>query len=118
LGKRHGELPLSATARSQLGSLTYESNDSLPRILQPVSWDIRLYMVPALLIFLILANMDLLHPVQSLEGKEFDLVYFVALLLVLWMLLFELFRLVVGWIEFRHLLASLDRLPLRRGFHL
>jgi len=73
----------------------------LPRILQPVSWDIRLYMVPALLIFLICEYGPIASGAKSRRAKNLILVYFVALLLVLWMLLFELFRLVVG----------LDRVP-------
>jgi hypothetical protein len=56
------------------------------------------------------------HPVQTIEGRNFDWAYFIALLV--WVILFLgcLSRLVSVWNECRRFLGGLDYLPLRDAF--
>jgi hypothetical protein len=56
------------------------------------------------------------HPVQTIEGHQYDWVYFYSL--VLWLILFLgcLSRLICIWNECRRFLAGLDNLPLRDAF--
>ncbi len=70
----------------------------------------------AFLLFLTLRLLDFQHPIYSLEGMIFDRSYVYLFSFAIFLLLTDLSRLVVGWLELRRLLRALEQLPLRRGF--
>jgi hypothetical protein len=100
----------------RLGALTMERNQDLLRVAHPANRDHRVILLPIIAVLLSLFVIDLCHPVRSLEGQGYDRLYAFVFAAVLLVLLFDLFRLVVVWIELRRPLAALDRLTLRRGF--
>jgi hypothetical protein len=100
----------------RFGALTRERNQDLLRVAHPANGDHRVILLPILAVLLSFFVIDFSHPVRSLEGGVYDRLYSLAFTLALLVLLFDLFRLVVVWIELRRPLAALDRLSLRRGF--
>jgi hypothetical protein len=102
----------------QLGRkhLTEEANEKLLDIGRPFSWDPRIYLPVTLIGLIAWMIVDHEHPVQSLEGSTFDILYAVAFGLVILWLLATLLRLAVTWLECRRLLIALDCIPLRRSF--
>jgi hypothetical protein len=103
-------------SKMRLGGVSREANANLTTIMQPANSDLRIILPPmivAIFCWLLFANS---HPVQSLEGKWFDVAYSLMLLAVVFVLLCTVGRLLVTWMEFHLLLLALDRLPLRRGF--
>ncbi|MFZ0580947.1 MAG: hypothetical protein WAN72_15250 [Candidatus Acidiferrales bacterium] len=105
-----------AARPTRFSSLTLERNQDLLRVAHPGSVDRRVTWLPTLGVLLSLFIIDRSHPVRSLEGQAYDRIYALAFTAVLLVLLFDLFRLAVVWLELRRPLAALDRLPLRRGF--
>jgi len=55
------------------------------------------------------------HSVRSLEGWEYEAFYGSCVVIGAFVMLCELFRLSVIWLELRRLLMAFDRLPLRRA---
>ena len=106
--------PLSAPP--VFAPLTLERNQSLLRVAHPGNVDRRVVSLPILAVLLSLFIVDVTHPVRSLEGRGYDQFYPLAFTVVLFVLLCDLFRFVVTWIELRRSLTALDRLHLRRGF--
>jgi hypothetical protein len=100
----------------RLGALTRERNQDLLRVAHPANGDHRVILLPIFAVLLSFFVIDPSHPVRSLEGQGYDRLYAFVFTAVLLVLLFDLFRLVVVWIELRRPLAALDRLTLRRGF--
>jgi len=111
---RSAEKPISAPPG--LGALTLERNQPLLRVAHPGNMDHRVILLPILAVLLSLFIVNFTHPVRSLEGRSYDQFYSLAFTVVLVVLLCDLFRFVVTWIELRRSLTALDRLTLRRGF--
>jgi hypothetical protein len=95
--------------------LSRENNRVLLRVIHPANLNLRVILLPLLAVVLSWFVLDRCHPVSSLESWLFNWIYFAAFGIVLFILLCDLFRLVVVWIEFRSPLRALNRLPLRRG---
>ena len=74
-------------------------------------------MIPLILLVAVLfAVLDRRHPVQTIEGWQFDWGYTLLLGLIVGTFLGCLFKLVRTWLKCRQVLAGLDRLPLRAAF--
>jgi hypothetical protein len=100
----------------RLYPLSYQDNQKLVSVARPANPDHRVILLPLLALALSLFVINISHPVRSLEGQKFDWFYSLAFTGVLFVLLCDLFRLVIAWIELRRPLAALDHLALRRGF--
>jgi len=104
----------------QPSDLSDEGNRKLVEVLRSAfsNWQVCRWIVlpPALVILGSFLVVDCRHPLHSLEGEWFDLAYFAFLALAVFTLLCDLLRLAVAWLQFRHLLKALERIPLRRGF--
>jgi hypothetical protein len=96
--------------------LSRDNNRVLLKVIHPANLNPRVILLPALAVVLSFVVLDRCHPVRSLESGHYNWVYFASFGIVLIILLCDLFRLVVVWIEFRAPLRALNRLPLRRGF--
>jgi hypothetical protein len=114
--KQHGASDQPVGPPMRFGALTRERNQDLLRVAHPANGDHRVILLPIFALLLSFFVIDFSHPVRSLEGGVYDRLYSLAFTLALLVLLFDLFRLVVVWIELRRPLAALDRLTLRRGF--
>ncbi len=108
---------------TSLFSLTEEGNQSLLSALRPsFIADKRIYIPAVLVVSVVLyaaaagTSMRWPHPLQTLEFPWIDWVFALAHSAVALVLIFELSRLVVCWMELRQSLRALDRLPLRRAF--
>jgi hypothetical protein len=97
-------------------ALTCQANRALVSVARPADPDHRVILLPLLALAFSCLVIDFSHPVRSLEGRGYDWAYAVAFTGVLFVLLCDLFRLVVAWMELRSPLMALDRLTLRRGF--
>ena len=109
---------LNDHSRTQVGlnQLSREQNRNVTRLMKPNSWDVRLYAPPAVFLLLTGTAVDTWHPVKSLEGQGYDVVYGWLLGLIIFILILGLARLAVVWLELRGLLIYLDQFPLRRSF--
>jgi len=114
--KQDGATDQPVVPPMRFGALTRERNQELLRVAHPANGDHRVILLPIFAVLLSFFVIDFSHPVRSLEGGGYDRLYSLAFTLALLVLLFDLFRLVVVWIELRRPLAALDRLTLRRGF--
>ena len=116
---------------TRLLALTEEGNGGLLQAMKPIRVrpDRRIFnpnqyalgiFLPTLFAFAILELSFIIpaspHRIQSLEGRSYDIVYTWFVILVAYVLLRDVFRLGLIWLELRRLLMALDRLPLRRGF--
>jgi hypothetical protein len=108
----------SSLAAMRFLHLSRESNHVLFKVIHPANLNPRVILLPLLALALASLVVDFCHPVRSLEGGNYNWIYFISSCAVLFILLCDLFRLVVVWIEFRAPLGALNRLPLRRGFSL
>lgn len=125
-GKRGPQLPSPPPVNDTVGntsttslrfrSLTSQANEHLLCVIKPTCLDYRVILVPILCLMLSIFLIDFSHPVRSIEAQSYDYVYSLFFGLALFVLLCDLFRLVVAWIELRGMLGSLNRLTLRRCF--
>src|SRR4029077_7852813 len=76
----------------------------------------RVLLPASITILLSLVVIGVHHPVRSLEGSGYDVVYGLCVVFAAFVMLCELFRLLVVWLEVRRLLIAFERLPLRRAF--
>lgn len=96
--------------------MSFGDMKDLRKVAKPFTFDARIA-VPMVVLGAIASVMfNFKHPVESLEGRTYDYVYSALLFLIAGLLLSNLFRLLAIWLECRHLLLALDRLPLRRAF--
>lgn len=108
-----------AADRLRLSTLTSQGNEKLLKAMTPsqINWRI---LVPSGVACLLLTLTGVVpsvpHRIQSFEGPEYDLVYTVLVIVVIFFLLKDTFCVGWIWLELRRLLQALDRLPLRRGF--
>jgi len=103
-------------SRARLHALTLERNAALLEGLRPTGAPSRVLLPATITILLSLVVIGVHHPVRSLEGYEYDVVYGLCLVFAAFVMLCELFRLLVVWLEVRRLLIAFERLPLRRAF--
>lgn len=96
--------------------LSHEGTELLRKVIYPANLDRRVIGLPLLAVVLCALILDFPHPLRSLESQNYNWVYLACWSIVLFVLICDLFRLVVVWIEFRVPLGVLNRLPLRRGF--
>jgi len=106
----------TSTTSLRFRSLTSQANEHLLCVIKPTCLDYRVILVPILCLMLSIFLIDFSHPVRSIEAQSYDYVYSLFFGLALFVLLCDLFRLVVAWIELRGMLGSLNRLTLRRCF--
>ena len=106
-----------------LYSLTEEGNRPLLHVLSPSFFAAKQIYIPvAFAVFVSFCVVAAetksigLHPVQTLEFCSIDFLFFLAHLAIACVLVAELARLTVCWMELRQPLRTLDRLPLRRAF--
>jgi hypothetical protein len=97
-------------------ALSLEYNQVLLKVIHAANLDRRVILLPVFAVILSVFVLDISHPVRSLEGRGYNWLYFLSYGAVLFVLLCDLFRLVVVWFEFRTPILSLNRLPLRRAF--
>lgn len=96
--------------------MSFGDMKDLRKVAKPFSFDARIA-VPMVVIGAIASIIfNYKHPVEGLEGRTYDYVYAALLFMISGLLLSNLFRLLAIWLECRHLLLALDRLPLRRAF--
>lgn len=103
-------------SRARLHALTLERNAALLEGLRPTGAPSRVLLPAIITILLSLVVIGVHHPVRSLEGSEYDVVYGLCVVFAAFVMLCESFRLLVVWLEVRRLLIAFERLPLRRAF--
>lgn len=112
-------LPPDDVRTQRLQALSEESNHRLSRLAMPMVWDPWVHGPPlvaaAVAAAMLIDEVGIRAPL-TFEGLRFDLVYGALLVFVCFLLVSSLSRLTVTWLECRHLLRALDRLPLRQGF--
>jgi hypothetical protein len=111
-----GESPAD---RQRLSALTKEGNFHLLNAMKPGKLNRRIW-IPTFVTWVILVLSGVVpawpHRIQTFEGKGYDNIYTMFVILIAFVLLTDAFRLGLIWLELRRLLMALDRLPLRRGF--
>ena len=100
----------------RFSALSQDGNRILLRVIHPGDPDYRVLLLPVLGLIMALFLIDYSHPVRGLEGRGYDWTYAFVFCFVLFVLLCDLFRIVVVWIELRRPLSTLNRLTLRRAF--
>jgi hypothetical protein len=103
-------------SRARLHALTLERNAALLEGLRPTGAFSRVMLPAIITISLSIVVIGVHHPVRSLEGSRYDVVYGLCVVFAAFVMLCELFRLLVVWLEVRRLLIAFERLPLRRAF--
>ncbi len=103
----------------RLFPLTAGGNVPLLKAMEPMKLCPEI-LVPTLLALAILV-LSLIGPappygILSFEGRSYNITYTCLIILAFYILLTDVFRLRLIWLELRRLLMALDRLPLRRSF--
>jgi hypothetical protein len=114
--KYNAESPVD---RQRLFALTKLGNIHLLNAMNPGKFNWRI-LAPASITLLIIVLVGIApaspHHIQSFESPGYDSIYTYFVISTLLVLLMDVFRLVIIWLELRNLLMVLDRLPIRRGF--
>jgi hypothetical protein len=110
-----GDSAEKTPSRARLFALTLEKNAALLQGLRPTGTPARVLLPAIITIALSVVVIGVHHPVRSLEGWEYETFYGSCVLIAAFVMLCELFRLSVIWLELRRLLMAFDRLPLRRA---
>jgi hypothetical protein len=110
-----GDSADKAPSRTRLFALTLESNSTLLKSLRPTGTPARVLLPATITMSLAVVVIGVHHSVRSLEGWGYEAFYGSCMLIATFVMLCELFRLSVIWLELRRLLMAFDRLPLRRA---
>jgi hypothetical protein len=110
-----GDLSKEPSLRSRLSALALEGNATLLEGLRPTGTPARVLLPATIVLSLSIVVIGVHHPVRSLEGWEYETFYGLCVVVAAFVMLCELFRLSVIWLELRRLLMAFDRLPLRRA---
>lgn len=102
-------------SRARLYALTLERNAALVEGLFPTGAPARVLLPATITMLLSTLVIGTSHPVRSLEGLGYDNVYGLCMAFAAFVMLCELFRLLLIWLEVRRLLIAFERLPLRRA---
>ena len=105
-----------AARNVRLRALTIEDNRFLLQCMHSTGQFRGVIFWTLLTLVLIVSLIGIHHPIRSLEGSRYDVLYSFALLLAVFVLLCELYGVRIIWSELRRLLTALDRLPIRRAF--
>lgn len=100
----------------RLAKLSENENVTLVNVMDPWNLDWRVGGFALVLTVAAIVPAFHSHPVQAFEPHWYEVVYGIALAIVLFGLLSSVLRAVLIWVEFRALLVTLDSLPLRRAF--
>ena len=102
--------------RVRLQALTIERNKDLLGSMHSTSQFRRVVFPAFVTLALAVSLIGFDHPIRTLEGSLYDRLFASLLVVALFVLLCELFGVMLIWIELRRLLTALNRLPLRRAF--
>ncbi len=100
----------------ELEFISIEDTEDLRRVAKPFTFDPRIAFPIIVLGAVISFMFNYRNRIEGLESRDYDYIYAGLLFLMVGLLLSNLFRLLAIWLECRHLLVALDRLPLRRAF--